>query len=337
DLLAALGNEIAVAAPAAWFGLRRGGSARAAGEAARGPVFIVALNDKRALQELLPRALDSVGLKGVTAQQLFEKRGDVELLTLAQGTIAFIDRFLVIAPDAATMRHITDAYNSRETLATSEGFRNAGSWEPRQVLGQIYVSNTLLKNAFEDPKAVVDEIEDAAVREVLLHTSAEPGPLTHALTKDDQGMLHELHIPKDLLALATADSLIRQQLGPLRSHEAQAQYALQGLAEAEQAYKEVHGKYASLEELKRIGEEEEKRAAANDDDGDVDTDEVGFIAQAEGYEFKLHISGDKFEATATPAVYRKTGRRSFYVDQTRVVRAADVNGKPADVNAPPID
>jgi hypothetical protein len=58
DLLAALSNEIAIAAPAQWLGMRRGPSAKA-GAAGNGPIFIIALNDKRALQNLLPRALDS--------------------------------------------------------------------------------------------------------------------------------------------------------------------------------------------------------------------------------------------------------------------------------------
>ncbi|MFL6210873.1 MAG: DUF3352 domain-containing protein [Pyrinomonadaceae bacterium] len=338
DLLAALSNEIAIAAPAQWLGLRRGPAVKA-GANGNGPIFIIALNDKRALQNLLPRALDSVGLKGVSTQQLLEKRGDVELLTLSQGSVAFIDRFLVIAPDAATMRHIADAYNNRETLANSAEFRNAQGWQPRQVLGQIYVSSGLLKNAFEDPKVALEEIEDPTVRDVLLKLNAEPGAITHALTKDDQGLLHELHIPKDVLSLMSADAIISQQLAPLRSHEGQAHYALQGLAEAEAAYKQKHGKYATLEDFKQLADEAEKRAEANnnDDNDDNDEGEGGFVPQAEGYEFKLSISGDKFEATATPTIYRKTGRHSFYIDQTGVLRAADLNGKPADASAPPVD
>ena len=341
DLIAALGNEIAIAAPASWFGVRRGATYRAMGGSARGPVFVIALNDKRALQELLPRALAAAGLRGVSAQQLLEKRGDVELLTLTQGSVAFIDRFLVLAPDAATMKHITDAYNSRETLANSEGFRAAANWEPRQLLGQIYVSNTLLKNALEDPKAALEQIEDPAVREVLLRTNAEPGAITHALTKDDQGLLHELHVPKDLLALAAADALINQQLGPLRGRESQARWALQSIYYAQQEYREKHDKYGTLEEVARWRQEmirdALKQARAPEAEMAYETERYEFNPKAEGYEIKISISGDKFEATATPAVYRKTGRRSFYVDQTGVVRAADLNGKPADANAPPID
>jgi Protein of unknown function (DUF3352) len=339
DLLAALGNEMAIAVPGHWLGVRRRDtSASAAGTSrAHGPAFFIALNDKKALQALLPRALEAAGLKGVSTQQLIEKRGDVEMLGFSQGTIAFIDRFLVIAPDADTMRHIVDSYNERHTLATSEEYHNSARWQPRQVLAQIYLSNALIKSEFEDPKEALEEIEDASIRDVLLRTNPEPGAITHALAKDDQGLIHELHIPKDALALMAADALVSKQLAPLRGHEAQARYTLQGLAQVEQSYKEKHGKYASLEELKRLAETEEKKNEADNDDEDGDEDGEGFTPQTEGYEFKLNISGDKFEATATPTIYRKTGRRSFYIDQTGVLRAADTGGKPADVNAPPVD
>ncbi len=338
DLLAALGNELAIALPGRFIGLRNGGI-RTGGRAARGPIFFVALNDKKALQALLPRALEAAGLRGVNTQQLIERRGDVELLAFAPGNIAFIDRFLVVAPDADTMGHVIDSYNERHTLATSEEFRNSAHWQPRPLLAQIYVSNALLKSTFEDPKVALEEIDDAAVREVLMRTNPEPGAITHALSKDDQGLMHELHIPKDALALMAADALVSRQLGPLRAQEGQARYALQGLAAAEETYKQKHGKYASLEELKRLAEEAEKRSEADEASDAEAKEEVegGFIPYVEGYDIRLNFSGDKFEATATPAVYRKTGRRSFYIDQTGVLRGADIGGKPADVNAPPVE
>ncbi len=331
DLIAALGNEIAIAAPAQWLGVRRGGSGRQTNQTAHGPVFMIALNDKQAFKALLPRALASVGLKGVSAQQLIEKRGEVELLTLAQGSVAFIDRYLVIAPDAATMTYVTDAYNNRTTLATTDAYRNAARWQPRQVLGQIYVSSGLLQQTFEDPKRALEDIEDAAVRDVLLRLSTEPGAVTYSVTKENRGLLHELHVPKGLLARMSADSLISQQMGPMRGREGQAQFMLEALADAQHMYKESNGKYATLEELKRAMKEIEESGG--------ESERLGVLLQTEveGYELKLSVSGDKFEATATPTIYRKTGRRSFYVDQTSVLRAADLNGRLADASAPPVN
>ncbi len=327
DLIAALGNEIAVAAPAQWLGVRRGGSGRqSASQPAHGPVFMIALNDKQAFKALLPRAFASVGLKGMSEQQLFEKRGEVELLTFAQGAVALIDRYLVVAPDAATMHHVADAYNNRTTLATTDAYRNAARWQPQQVLGQVYVSSALVQQMFEDPKSALEDIDDAAVRDVLLRLSAEPGAVTYGVTKENRGLLHELHVPKGLLGLMSADTLISQQLGPMRGREGQAQWALQSLAEREASYKEAHNRYGTLEDLKR---------AVRTEPGEEDEGEALFNPQVEGYDIKLNVSGDKFEATATPVDYRKSGRRSFYIDQTGVLRAADLSGRLANATTPP--
>ena len=48
-----------------------------------------------------------------------------------------------------------------------------------------------------------------------------------------------------------------------------------------------------------------------------------------GYKFDLIVSGDRYEATATPIEYGKSGRLSFYTDQSGVVREGDHGGKPA--------
>jgi hypothetical protein len=49
-----------------------------------------------------------------------------------------------------------------------------------------------------------------------------------------------------------------------------------------------------------------------------------------GYNFQLTASRDQFEATASPVEYGRTGRRSFFVDQTGVVRGDDHGGGPAN-------
>lgn len=48
-------------------------------------------------------------------------------------------------------------------------------------------------------------------------------------------------------------------------------------------------------------------------------------------------SGPTFTSLATPRFYRETGIRSFYIDQTGVLRGADHAGQPATVNDPPIN
>ena len=55
-----------------------------------------------------------------------------------------------------------------------------------------------------------------------------------------------------------------------------------------------------------------------------------------GYRFELNASGDQYEATATPIEYGKTGRRSFFVDQSAVLRGDDHGGAPAGASDNPV-
>ena len=55
-----------------------------------------------------------------------------------------------------------------------------------------------------------------------------------------------------------------------------------------------------------------------------------------GYRFEINASGNQFEATATPIEYGQTGRRSFYIDQTGVLRGDDHAGAPANVADKPL-
>lgn len=321
DLLAALGNEIAIGLPAQFLGVRPGVRRSPEASAPSGPIAVVALNDRKALQELLPRVLAAVGFAGATEQSIVEKHGDVEVLTFSNGTLAFIDRFLVSAPDAATMRRITDAYNNGETLANSERFRGSTGWQSKQAVGQVYVSNAMLKNMFEDVSKAIDDIDDEAIRAYLIRLDPEPGSITHSATRESNGLMHEIHLPKNVLSLITASDLISVKLSALRSSESTAQWKLRMLRDAQNEYKQSTGHYGTLEELTAAGH-------LNEESGSL---------IMEGYEVKMSVSGDKFEATATPKAYPKLGRRSFYIDSTSELRGGDTGGKPASPSDPIVD
>ena len=64
--------------------------------------------------------------------------------------------------------------------------------------------------------------------------------------------------------------------------------------------------------------------------------EKEFVEHIE-YKVELNASADKFEATATPKTYGKTGRRSFFINESGTIRAADRKGQPATAEDPPID
>lgn len=334
DLLNSLGNEIALVMPADFLGVRRGRNARqqgAPGDAsnadapdaskqepqsfASSPVIIVSLADKKAVQELLPRMLEAVGVKGVSEQQLLEKRGDVEVLTFTQASAAFVGNFLVMS-DPQTMRWVIDAYNKRETLANSEGFRRAAGWQQRQLLGQVYVSNALLKETFGDVYKSIDDIDEPELKAFLSRLDPNPGAVTHALTKEGNGLLHELHVPKNLLTLMSAGVIVAEKLASMRSNEFMAIMTLRQLASEESDVKAKKGNYVPLGELKK-------------------DDFLERMGDLEGYEIKLTVSGDGFAITATPTGYPKQGRRSFYIDETNTLRGADTGGKPATAATAP--
>jgi hypothetical protein len=50
-----------------------------------------------------------------------------------------------------------------------------------------------------------------------------------------------------------------------------------------------------------------------------------------GYKYEITVMGDQFEAVATPKEYGKTGKRSFFVDKSGVVRGDDHGGGPATI------
>jgi hypothetical protein len=55
-----------------------------------------------------------------------------------------------------------------------------------------------------------------------------------------------------------------------------------------------------------------------------------------GYRFEVRLKPGGYEATAAPIKFGITGRRSFYIDETRVMRGADRRGEQATSNDPEV-
>ena len=56
-----------------------------------------------------------------------------------------------------------------------------------------------------------------------------------------------------------------------------------------------------------------------------------------GYRFVISTNAHGFEAVATPIEYGKSGKRSFFIDQTGVVRGDDKGGGPATIADKPVE
>lgn len=324
DLLAALGNEIAVGLPGSQFFPSAPQPTRTDDSAtprAAGPIIVIALNDRESLQKLLPRVLSAVGFAGASEQNIVEKHGEVEVLTFSNGTLAFIDRFLVAAPDAATMRRVADAYNDGKTLANSEGFRDSTNWQSKQAIGQVYVANAMLKDMFKEVTNSTADIDDPAIRAYLMRLDPNPGSITHLATRESNGLMHELRLPKNLLTFFAVSDIISEKLSTIRGNEFRAQHQMRMISSAQNGHKINKGHYGTLEELNAAG---------------LVLEEFGPTV-VDGYEIKVSVSGDTFEATATPTGYPKLGRRSFYIDQTGALRGGDTGGKPATESSPIIE
>ncbi|MCM3906262.1 MAG: hypothetical protein ND866_31630, partial [Pyrinomonadaceae bacterium] len=157
DVLPLFGNEVALSVPVKALGVSgprssatpepaADGSAAQTTPASSGqdPIIAISMKDKEAGRALIPKIIDAVGFKGASQLAQSEKRDDTELVTYANTiSYAFIGNFLIVSPDTKAVRHVVDSYLSHQTLAGNTSFRNSTRWQPRQVLGQVFVSPAL--------------------------------------------------------------------------------------------------------------------------------------------------------------------------------------------------
>lgn len=319
EFLASIGNEVAVAMPLDWFGgfAIPMPTSKKENSSKPGLAILIALKDKEAFRALLPKVLDAFGIKQLADVAQTQKVEDVEIVNYGAATVAYINNFLVVAPEAATIRHIVDAYTKHETLSSNSSYRLATGWQPRQTLGQIYVSKTLMegyKEALNNPIILADEES----RQFLSRYSFEPEPITYSLTNDGFGHLHELHIPRNLIVMAIAQASLSSK--PSARNQSFAVMALKIIAQAENNYKESKGKetFASLDDLIKEGSVSKS------------------MLESRGYKYEVSINGNKFTANALPISYGKDGRLSFHLDENGVIHAADHRGQAASADDPVI-
>ncbi|HEX4949935.1 MAG TPA: hypothetical protein VFZ34_24930 [Blastocatellia bacterium] len=107
----------------------------------------------------------------------------------------------------------------------------------------------------------------------------------------------------------------------MRVSEAEVNEWLQEILGAELIYFKAKQRYTSLDELIQLGGVSKELADHT----------------ASGYRFTTVASADgqSFVATAIPLIYGRTGKLSFYADQTNLIRAVDKAGKPATASAAP--
>ena len=111
-----------------------------------------------------------------------------------------------------------------------------------------------------------------------------------------------------------------QQQSPLvtAANETAAIARLRAIAAAEARYSvESGGEYGTLDQLikgRHIGDPSNGKLT--------------------GYRYEIRVKPGGFQVTAVPEKFGVTGNRSFYLDETNIIRAADKKGAPATASDP---
>jgi hypothetical protein len=329
DLLPLLDSEIALALPFTGLQFLGLGSPVVASEtkpgeqevgAKSGLAILVSVKDKDGMRALLPKLVEGLGFKGASLFAQTERRDDTELVSYGNMfAYAFIGKFLVLSSDAATIRHVVDSYLKRETLSGDSNFRGYTRWQPRPAHGQIYISPALMdsyKDWTEQPNTRLNE----QMRALLTRLTIAPQPITYSLSNEGFGPLHELHLPKNLVLLTVASFSQALNPSPEQRNEQMVLSTLVMIAYAQDQYKnnKGNGSYGTLEQLR-----------AENLISDEGIEKIG-------YRIDMTVSGDGFEVSAVPLEYGKSGTMSYFIDHTKVIRAADRNGAPATKSDPPM-
>jgi hypothetical protein len=282
-------------------------------------MLLIAVKDREAARRLMPRVLDGLGMGEANLIAQVEKHDDAEMVNYAGVfAYAFVGNFVVIS-EAATVRRVIDANINHQTLSSNSAFRNSRRWEPNRILGQIYVSPALMEG-YHDEVRKQSAALDPTMRDYLLGLDPTASAITYALSNEGLGTQHEIHLPKNLIITMVAGISSATKNPPPEANEMIAISGLQIISGSENTYKTTagNGSYGSLDKLieqKLVGKK---------------------MFEDYGYKYEVTVFGDQFEVVATPKEYGKTGKRSFFVDKSGVVRGEDHGGAPATAADKPI-
>jgi hypothetical protein len=156
------------------------------------------------------------------------------------------------------------------------------------------------------------------LRDFLMMLSPVPQPVTYALTNEGQGPLHELHLPKNLVMFLIA-GISGDTSSPMAGNEATTWGTIRAIGSAQSTFQSTEGagRFGTLDELIKAGL--------------VPKD----LTQGHGYKIDLTVSGTRYEITAVPLEYGKSGKLSFFLDESGVLRAGDHGGGPATISDKP--
>jgi hypothetical protein len=196
-------------------------------------------------------------------------------------------------------------------------FRAYTRWQPRQLHGQFYISPALMES-YKDWALQPNTRMSDQMRNFMTRLSTVSQPISYSLWNEGLGPIHELHIPKNLVAMLAAAISGELNPPPMLQSERAAMGTLYTLVYAEEQYKSKKGggSYGTLDDLVAAGMFTKEHL------------------ENSGYKFELNAGGDKFEISAVPVEYGKTGSLSLFIDHTHVLRGGDRAGAAATAADP---
>ncbi len=282
------------------------------------PTIALSLRDKEGMRRLLPKLIDALGFKGASAFAQVERREDTEVVTYANVlSYALIGNFLLISQEVTNINHVVDSYLKRETLSSDISFRNSMRWQPRHVQGQVYISPVLMesyKRWANEPNSLISD----QTRSFLISLAVTSEPVTYSLSNEGTGPLHQLRIPKNLLLMAVAGVSGESNEPPEIANERAVLGTLYYLVHLESSAMSEKGSYLSLDEL--VAQHKITREQL----------------VAKGYHIEVTLVGNGFEVVAVPVEYGKTGKMSYFVNESGVIRAGDHGGGRATLADRPV-
>ena len=131
-------------------------------------------------------------------------------------------------------------------------------------------------------------------------------------------------VPMGIIAAIAIPNLLASRRA---ANEGATIQSIRTIHSGEATFQSLHGKFATLDEL---GEAQLIRPELA-------------TGMRSGYKFRIDVSPrdvlrpDGFAVVVTPVDYPMSGRRSFYLDETGVIRGGDLQGADAKKEDPPLN
>ncbi|HEU4596012.1 MAG TPA: DUF3352 domain-containing protein, partial [Pyrinomonadaceae bacterium] len=259
DLLPSLGNEIAFSVPLSYFttnmmaelAKKNEKGEKDEKEAKAGFVVLIALTDTDKVRKILPRVAMAFGMAAPNAPAQTERREGFDIQSLGSFSYVIINNHLAVAEDVRAVRHVVDSFSRRQTLDSTNKFRDATSWQPTQHVAQVFVSEALMKYAQADAKKTASMSTDPVVLALAAQLDMTPEPIAYAATNEGDAMLHEVRLPLNMIKTYAASFMISVKEAPITGNESMARYALTSIVNAQERFKgeKEKARFGTLDEL----------------------------------------------------------------------------------------